>query len=219
MMVGLSLMKCSSCKRSVSEPNTSTIIAVTSGMMGKRRVSAYDAASATTTATMKTAVATKMPAGSSNTLSPRSSGETRGKNSAGRELARTNRSTVDVGHDEPGDARNIAKNLDLRQRVLADRSIKHQQNGMRRAGVDFFHHAHDLLKLIQQHRLVLQAARRVDEQHVNLLATRFRKRVEGDPGGIGAGGSRDDRSATAPTPDVELVAAGGADRIACGKHY
>src|SRR5207244_12853160 len=82
------------------------------------------------------------------------------------------RGTVELGHDEPGDAGNIAKNLDLRQRVLADRSIKHQQNGMRRAGVDFFHHAHDLLKLIQQHRLVLQAARRVDEQHVNLLATR-----------------------------------------------
>jgi len=38
MMVGLSLMKVSSCSASVSPPNTTTTIAVTTGMIGHWRV-------------------------------------------------------------------------------------------------------------------------------------------------------------------------------------
>ena len=41
------------------------------------------------------------------------------------------------------------------------------------AGVDLLHHPHDLLELVHQHRLVLQAAGGVDEQHVDLLDARF----------------------------------------------
>ena len=61
-MVGFILMKVSSCSTSVSEPNTTTITAVTSAITGRWRVSAYETASATRIATMNTAVATKMPA-------------------------------------------------------------------------------------------------------------------------------------------------------------
>src|ERR671935_1820285 len=90
MMVGLTLMKCSSCRRSVSEPNTSTIAAVMSGIAGRCRVSTYDTPSASTTATMKTAVATKMPTRSSGPMSAGRMGDTNGRNSAGREFARKN---------------------------------------------------------------------------------------------------------------------------------
>src|SRR6476646_3432828 len=86
MMEGLSLMKCSSCRRSVSEPNTSTMIAVMSGIAGKCRVSAYE------TACASTAGATKMPTRSSGAMSAGRIGETSGRNSAGRELARKNSS-------------------------------------------------------------------------------------------------------------------------------
>src|SRR6266699_6602306 len=92
MMVGLSLMKSSSCRTSVSDPNTSTTTAVTSGMTGKCRVSAYDTASATTTATMNTAVATKIPVCSPEAMSAGSMGETSSLKSAELELVRKNSS-------------------------------------------------------------------------------------------------------------------------------
>src|SRR5260370_233909 len=199
MMVGLSLMKSSSCRTSVSEPNTSTMTAVTSGMTGKCRVSAYDTASASTTATMNTAVATKIPVCSPEAIS------------AG--------STVELGHDKPGDGGDVAKDLDLGERILPDRCVEHQQNDMRHGGVDLLHHAHDLLQLVHQHRLVLQATGGVDEQHVYFLAPRLRERVENEPGGVGARGARDHRPAAAPTPDVELVDGGRAESIAGGEPH
>src|SRR5580693_3859640 len=39
---------------------------------------------------------------------------------------------VELGHDEAGDADDFAENLDLRQRVLADGGVEHQQHRMRR---------------------------------------------------------------------------------------
>src|ERR1700747_2271812 len=315
MMVGLSLMKSSSCRTSVSEPNTSTMTAVTSGMTGKCRGSAYDTASASTTATMNTAVATKIPVCSPEAMSAGSMGETSGRNSAGRELARKNssngprsstslrrglssaffavmgavcslpdrqlpcrpglhrhrpsaedtisfnprdrpreilrrerckvvdtfahademhrqavfrrngnqdaaaRGAVELGHDKPGDAGDVAKDLDLGERILPDRCVEHQQNGMRHCGVDLLHHAHDLLQLVHQHRLVLRAAGGVDEQHVYFLAPRLRERVENEPGGVGTRSARDHQRAAAPTPDVELVDGGRAEGIAGGEHH
>src|SRR6516164_1489254 len=309
MIVGLSLMKRSSCRTSVSEPNTSTMTAVTSGMAGKRRVSTYDTASASSTATMKTAVATKIPPRSPDAMSAGSIGETSGKNSAGRELARKKsnsgpksstslrrgwscnlalmaahvarprrnchgcyslardkqllidprnrsrevlgregrqivdafphademdgqaefcsdgdqdaaaRGAVELGHDKPSDPGDIAKNLDLGERVLSDRRVQHQQNGMRRRRIDLLHDAHDLLKFFHQHRLVLQPPGSVHEQHVDLLAARFGERIEGDPRGVGARRARDNRSAAAPAPNIELVDGGRAEGIARGKHH
>ena len=60
-MVGLILMKTSLCRMRVRPPNTSTMTAVTTGMIGKWRVIRYDAAKAASTATMNVAVAAKMP--------------------------------------------------------------------------------------------------------------------------------------------------------------
>ena len=42
------------------------------------------------------------------------------------------RGAVELGHDEAGDARDLAEHLDLRQRVLADRGVEHQQHRVRR---------------------------------------------------------------------------------------
>src|SRR5262249_27464543 len=85
-------------------------------------------------------------------------------------------------------------------------------------GVAFFLSATVFRRPGRRPRFVRRAPRRIDEQHVNLLATRFGQRVESDPGGIGAGGACDDRRTAAATPDVELVDGGGAEGIACGKH-
>src|ERR1051326_2345210 len=52
------------------------------------------------------------------------------------------RGAVELGHDEAGDAGDLAEYLDLRQRVLADGGIEHEQHGVRRAAVELFHHAH-----------------------------------------------------------------------------
>src|SRR5712672_3730329 len=58
MMVGLTLIKVSSCSASVSVPNTITMTPVTSAIMGTCRVTAYDTIIAATMATMNAPVAT-----------------------------------------------------------------------------------------------------------------------------------------------------------------
>ena len=77
------------------------------------------------------------------------------------------RRAVELGHDKAGHAGHVAENLDLRERVLPDCRVEHQQHGMRGGRVDLLHHAHDLFQLIHQHRLVLQAAGGIDEQHID----------------------------------------------------
>ena len=59
-MVGFILMKVASCSHSVSPPKTTTTMAVTNGMIGRRRVSAQETASASSVATMNEAVAKKI---------------------------------------------------------------------------------------------------------------------------------------------------------------
>src|ERR1700738_183498 len=58
MIVGLTLIKVSSCSTSVSVPNTMTMTPVTSAIIGTWRVTTYDAVIATTIATIKAPVAT-----------------------------------------------------------------------------------------------------------------------------------------------------------------
>ncbi len=60
MIVGFILMKVASCSQSVSPPKTTTTMAVTKGISGRRRVSAKEMASASTVVTMKEAVAKKI---------------------------------------------------------------------------------------------------------------------------------------------------------------
>ena len=90
------------------------------------------------------------------------------------------RGAVELGHGEAGDARDFVEYLDLRERVLPDGRVEHEQHRVRRGRVELLHHAHDLFELLHQHRLVLQAAGGVDDQHVGVFALRGRERVEGE---------------------------------------
>ena len=46
------------------------------------------------------------------------------------------RGAVELGHHQTCDARHLAENLDLAERVLSDRGIEHQQHGVRRGRLD-----------------------------------------------------------------------------------
>ncbi len=61
MMVGLSLMKVSSCSQRVRPPNTATNTAPINGTMASLRVMVQDTARATAVAAMKTPVPQKIP--------------------------------------------------------------------------------------------------------------------------------------------------------------
>ncbi len=80
------------------------------------------------------------------------------------------------------------EDLDLRQRVLPDGGVEHEQHGMRRRSIDLLDHAHDLFQLAHQLGAVLQPAGGIDEQYVDaaLLSPRS-TRVEDEAGGVGAG--------------------------------
>ena len=77
------------------------------------------------------------------------------------------RGAVKLGHHQAGDAGGLQERLDLRQRVLADGGVEHQQHRMRRLGIDLLHDANDLLQLVHQLGLVLQPPGGVDQQHVD----------------------------------------------------
>src|SRR5579863_4543221 len=78
------------------------------------------------------------------------------------------RGTVELCHDKASDASRTVKCLDLGQRILSDRGVKHQQHRMRRCIVDLADDANDLFQLIHQFGLVLQTARGIDQEHVEL---------------------------------------------------
>ena len=129
------------------------------------------------------------------------------------------RGAVELGHHEAGDARGAPELLDLRQRVLADRGVEHEQHRMRRAGVDLLHHAHDLFELGHQLASVLQPPRGVDEEEIDGGAARRSERVEREPGRVGALLARDDLRAGAAAPDLELIDRGCAERVAGRQHH
>ena len=128
------------------------------------------------------------------------------------------RGAVELGHGEAGDADDFAENLDLGQRVLADGGVEHQQHGMRRRRLDLLHHPHHLFQLAHQFGAVLQAAGGVDQQHVDVFLFCRLDRLVYETGGIGAGLARDERSAAALGPDLELIDRRGAKRIARRQH-
>ena len=99
-------------------------------------------------------------------------------------------------------------------RVLARGRIEHEEAGVRRGGVELLQHPVDLLKLIHQVRLVLQASCRIDDQHVGLGGARTFKRLKREARGIGTGfGARDHRAARAAPPDLQLLDRGGAEGV------
>ena len=65
-----------------------------------------------------------------------------------------------------------AENLDLAQRVLADRRVENEQHGMRRLRIELLHHADDLFELRHQLGAVLQPAGGVHDQQIGILFPR-----------------------------------------------
>ena len=70
---------------------------------------------------------------------------------------------VELGHHQAGDAGGVAEGFDLSQRVLADGRVEHENDIVRRGGIDLADGAHDLGEFVHQLRLVLQAAGSVDQ--------------------------------------------------------
>ena len=89
------------------------------------------------------------------------------------------RGAVEFCHDETRDSCGTMKRLDLRQRILSHSRVEHQQHGVRRRRVDLLDDANHLFELVHQLRFVLQAARGVDQQHIEFAFARRRYRVEG----------------------------------------
>ncbi len=77
------------------------------------------------------------------------------------------RGAVELGHDEAGHARALAEHLDLGKRVLAGGRVEHEQDVVRRFGIEPAEHAADLGQFVHQMGLVLQAPGSVDDQHVD----------------------------------------------------
>ena len=79
------------------------------------------------------------------------------------------RGAVELGHHQPGDARDLAEHLDLRQRVLADGGVEHEQHRVRRGRVGFLDHADHLLQFAHQFGAVLQTAGGVDDHDIGVV--------------------------------------------------
>jgi hypothetical protein len=129
------------------------------------------------------------------------------------------RSAVELGHCQPGDTDSFLENLDLRQRILADRGIEHEEHGVRRLRVDLFGDTDDLVQFFHQFGAVLQPPCGIDKQNIGPALLRRHNRVEGKTGGVGAGFARNEACAGALRPDFELLDGGGAERIAGREHH
>src|SRR5262245_53197617 len=77
------------------------------------------------------------------------------------------RRAVELGDDEAGDTRDLLEDLDLRERILTRGGVEHEDDAVRRGLVDLLQDANDLGELGHEVRLVLQAPRCVDQEHVD----------------------------------------------------
>ena len=108
------------------------------------------------------------------------------------------RGAVELGHHQPGDARGLAEHLDLRQRVLPDRGIEHQQHRVRRVG-STLRITRTIFSSSPISSVLFCSRPAVSIEHnVDALVARLRERVEGEPGRIGARLARDDRRLARP---------------------
>ena len=86
------------------------------------------------------------------------------------------------------------------------------------AGSSFFSTRPIFSEFRHQPRLVLQPARRVDEEDIGAVRAGLLQRIEGERRGIGARRAGNHRGLRAFAPDPELFDGGGAKRVAGGKH-
>src|SRR5690606_5010487 len=126
--------------------------------------------------------------------------------------------TIELRHDQSGHPRPVPEYLDLGERILPGRCIEHQKNRVRRGGIQLAQHTHDLLELVHQALLVLQATRGIDQEHITARFPCRLERIEGEACGIRSDLVRDYWRARALAPDLELVDGCGAEGIARGHH-
>jgi hypothetical protein len=90
---------------------------------------------------------------------------------------------------------------------------------VRRRLVDFLDHADDLAQLIHEIGPILEPPRGVDDQQIHTPFLGFDQGVIGETRRIGARRPRHYRAPHALAPEFQLADAGGAERIARGKHH
>src|SRR6202022_3664835 len=122
----------------------------------------------------------------------------------GDENAATRRA-VELGHHEACAPCHIPEYFHLRERVLPDRRVEHEQDGMGGGSIHFFHHAHNLFELGHQHRLVLKASGGVNQYHVGFRGTCLHERIKSQTGGGRTGLPCQDGSAAARSPQLQLI--------------
>ncbi len=93
---------------------------------------------------------------------------------------------VELGDHQAGHAQALVEFLGLRHGVLPDGAVEHQQHFMRRAGIQAGEHALDLLELIHEVSLGVQAPGGIGDQHVDVARARRLQPVEDDGGGLRA---------------------------------
>ena len=125
---------------------------------------------------------------------------------------------VELGQDDAGGIGCLAELLGLTDGVLARDGVQHQQRLQTRLRGRLFDAAADLGQLAHQVRLVVEAARRVGDDHI-VAASRGRlDRVEDDSGRVCALSGLDQRHTCPVGPDLQLLAGGGAEGIARCQH-
>src|SRR3990170_3233281 len=128
------------------------------------------------------------------------------------------RRAVELGHHDPGDARDLLEDLDLIERVLPGGGVEHEDDAVRRSRVELLQHPNDLGELGHELGFVLEAPGGVDEEHVRGFRAGALERFIGDPCRVGPHLLGDDLDAHTPTPHFELIDGRGAEGIGGGEH-
>ena len=78
----------------------------------------------------------------------------------------------------------MPERLDLAERILTHRGIQHEDDIVRRVGVQLARNAHDLFQFCHQFGPVLEATGRIDEHEIEILAFRPFNGLVDKAGGI-----------------------------------
>src|SRR5262249_52873978 len=122
------------------------------------------------------------------------------------------------GDHDASDAERRVELLRLRERVLALIGVEHQQHLMWGRGHYALDDALDLLELIHQMGLAVQASGGVGKHYIHATRLRRLQCIEDHRAGVGAGALRTEERATALRPDGELLDCRGPKGIA-GREY
>ena len=114
---------------------------------------------------------------------------------------------VELGDDQAGHAQPLVEFLRLRDRILPDGSVEHQQHLVRCARVEAREHALDLLELLHEVSLRVQSAGRVGDQHIDVARARGLSASKITAAGSSPGLLRDDGHVIARRPDLAIVRA------------